>query len=88
MSDDFDEETDESTEAQRTHLHSALQDTVGMSLVMPEGAVLTGFVTIAEYVSPSGQRWLRFIGGDASGDSLAWWTAQGWMFNILHEGVE
>ena len=37
-----------------------------------EGAVLTGFLIVAEWQAPDGNRWLSKISGDGSKDLSAW----------------
>lgn len=49
------------------------------------GAVLMGWVVVAEWMSPAGQRWLSRVDGSASGEGCPAWQVQGYLHNALFE---
>ena len=49
------------------------------------GAVLTGWVMIAEFVSPSGSRWISRMAGDAMGNVPPTWSVKGWLVDSLDD---
>lgn len=50
-----------------------------------DGAVVIGFAAVAEWMTPSGHRWISLETGDASGEALQRWQVQGYFFNVLHD---
>jgi hypothetical protein len=51
-----------------------------------EGALLTGFVAIAEWMSPSGEKWLSMIHGSGAGDAaLPMWQVRGYLHEALYD---
>jgi hypothetical protein len=50
-----------------------------------DGAVVIGFAAVAEWMTPSGERWISLETGDASGADLQRWQVQGYFFNVLHD---
>lgn len=65
-------------EAVQRALHEGSSDDIA-------GNVVTGWVLIAESMGPDGERWLSRVSGGAAGGAPPTWTAQGWLFNALHE---
>lgn len=51
-----------------------------------DGAVLVGWVCIAEFMDGKGEKWLSTVAGDARGLHPPAWQVQGYLHNILHEG--
>jgi hypothetical protein len=51
-----------------------------------EGAVLIGWVAVAEWMAPDGGRWLSKVHGLSNGDDCPTWTQQGYLHNALHHG--
>ncbi len=71
----------------REHLHGAIQGTIAIDEELPEGTVLTGWVTVAEWMAPNGDRWLsRVDGGPIPDKGLPAWQSQGYLYNALFEG--
>lgn len=53
-----------------------------------EGAVLVGYVTVAEWSDSSGKRWLSTFTRDISGEAPPIWTVKGWLYYALHLSLE
>lgn len=69
----------------RDHLHQAIQATAHDQPDI-DGSVLLGWVTIAEWVAPDGNRWLSRISSNATGDrEAADWQLQGYLHNALND---
>lgn len=49
-----------------------------------ESSVLTGFLVIAEWTSPAGERWLSKVSGDHTA-SLPAWRERGFAAEVLHD---
>lgn len=71
----------------RQHLGDAIQNVAGMNDEL-EGAVLTGWVIVAEWMAPTGNRWLSQFHGSANGDRCPNWQLQGYLHNALFDGFE
>jgi hypothetical protein len=70
----------------REELHGAIQASAAHNDDI-EGAMLKGWVTIAEWVAPDGERWLSVAAaGSSPADPAPDWQIQGYLFNILHKG--
>jgi hypothetical protein len=70
----------------RERLHETIQATVSIDNDLPDGAVLMGWVTIAEWMAPDGKRWLSIIDGAADpSEGLAAWQRQGYLHNALFD---
>lgn len=71
----------------REHLHQSVQAVVSVDEGLPEGAMLLGWVTVAEWMAPSGERWLSCVDGGVSPDrgQLPDWQRQGYLHNALHD---
>lgn len=76
----------------RDHLHEAIQGTVGLPSPsddegdeLPDGSMLMGWVTVAEWMSPEGSRWLSKIEGTSTGQRPPAWHVQGYLHNALHD---
>lgn len=52
-----------------------------------EGAVLMGWVLVAEWMAPSGQRWLSKVDGSATGEGCPAWQTQGYLHNALFDAT-
>lgn len=51
-----------------------------------DGAVLIGFVALAEWMAPDGERWLSQISGVGDGEQgIPDWQRQGYLHNALHD---
>ena len=48
-----------------------------------ETSVCTGWILITEWMDSRGMRWLSRVSGDAAGENLIHWTANG----LLHEAL-
>lgn len=68
----------------REHLHESLQHTISLDENSPEGAMLVGWVSVAEWMAPDGGRWLSRMTGAADGEPLSTWQRQGYLHNALH----
>lgn len=66
----------------RKQLHSAIQAT-GQTDNDLEGAMLMGWVVVAEWMAPNGQRWLSRVDGTASGEGCPEWQRHGYLHNAL-----
>lgn len=69
----------------RDRLHETIQHTVAIDNNLPEGAMLLGWVTVAEWMAPDGQRWLSTVDGDARGEGCPAWQRQGYLHNALFD---
>lgn len=69
----------------RETLHEAIQGTVAVDEDLPEGAMLLGWVTVAEWMAPDGRRWLSVIDGDAQVEGCPIWQRQGYLHNALFD---
>lgn len=69
----------------RETLHETIQGTIAIDEDMPEGAVLLGWLTVAEWMAPDGKRWLSLIDGDARGEGCPAWQRQGYLHNALFD---
>ena len=49
-----------------------------------DGAVVTGFGAVVEWMDEDGDKWLPRLDADASGDEAYTWTVNGWFFEALH----
>lgn len=78
------------TETPRAHLHAAIQTTVGLDVedeadALPDGAMLLGFVVVAEWMAPDGHRWLSRVDAGANADEgLTEWQREGYLHNALN----
>lgn len=50
--------------------------------------VVTGWVTVAEYMDVDGQIWLSRLDGDAGDETLPNWRREGFLHNALHTSWE
>jgi hypothetical protein len=50
-----------------------------------DGAVLIGFMSIGEWITAEGKKYLTLIDGNGSGERLHRWQVQGYCFNLLHD---
>lgn len=66
----------------RPILHEAIQRTNATDEDL-DGAVLMGWVVIAEWMAPTGERWLSKVAGNASGEGCPEWQTQGYLHNAL-----
>jgi hypothetical protein len=64
-------------------LREALQSTVNHEDEEFDGAVLTGYVVIAEWAKPDGTRWLTKTAGDLNDEGPGVWTVKGWLYHAL-----
>lgn len=67
----------------RKTLYDAVQGTIAIDDDMPEGAVLMGFVLVAEWMAPDGVRWLSAIDSGPTDDALPEWQRQGYLHSEL-----
>lgn len=70
----------------RQHLHDSIQATIALDEELPEGAMLLGWVTVAEWMAPDGNRWLSRIDGNAQVNACPSWQTQGYLHNALFDG--
>jgi hypothetical protein len=66
----------------RPQLHEAIQTTASLDDDL-EGAVLLGWVMVAEWVAPTGKRWLSRLDGTANGSGCPDWQREGYLHNAL-----
>ena len=52
---------------------------------MEDGAVLTGWVLVAEWLSVDGSSWISRLDGDAAGEPLTSWRREGLLHNALFD---
>lgn len=71
----------------RPHLADAIQNVANMSDEL-EGAHLMGWVLVAEWMAPTGNRWLAQFNGTSTGETCPAWQRQGYLHNALFEGFE
>lgn len=75
-------------EAPREALHNSIQGIAGLEdthgEAPAEGAVLLGWVVVAEWALPTGRRMLSRIDGSATGEPLPPWTQEGYLHNGLY----
>lgn len=50
-----------------------------------DGAVLTRFAAVVEWMDPDGEKWLSIVDGDAGDQRLKRWDVQGLLFNVMHD---
>lgn len=80
----------------RQHLHNAIQESVGLELDENDqsdqdhgqlhGAMLLGWVVVAEWMAPDGDRWLSRLSGTPQDRDAAEWQIQGYLTNALEPG--
>lgn len=63
---------------QRAAIHGALQANAGPEEL--DGALLTAWVAVCEWMSPDGKRWLTRIDGEAT----TAWLRQGLLYDALN----
>jgi hypothetical protein len=72
-------------ETPRKRVWDAMQDSTDGDEEI-HGAILTGFVLVAEWMDGDGQRWLSLLHGSNGGESDApEWQRQGYLHNALYE---
>lgn len=64
-------------------IRSALQRTINHDDEEFDGAILTGYVVIAEWHKPDGSKWLTKTAGDLNDDGPPLWTVKGWLAHAL-----
>lgn len=52
-----------------------------------DGAVLVGWVCVAEFMDGKGEKWLSTVAGDARGLHPPIWQIQGYLHNVLNDGM-
>jgi hypothetical protein len=78
-------DTDDSA---RAHLHQSIQASTQHDEEIG-GAVLIGWVCVAEWMHPTGDRWLSRLSGSDGGDrNAARWQMQGYLHNALNDWPE
>jgi hypothetical protein len=73
------------SESARKLLSTALQTAANTDPEM-DGAVLIGWIAVAEWMAPDGSRWLSRVHGLGNGDDCPTWTQQGYLHHALHDG--
>lgn len=73
-----------SDETARTTMARVIQETASTDDDL-EGAVLMGWVLVAEWMAPSGERWLSKVDGTAMGQGCPNWQTQGYLHNALFD---
>jgi hypothetical protein len=72
--------------AARKRIHAAVQESNDSDPSI-EGAILIGYVMVAEWMDPEGERWLSTISGIQGGDdSPPPWQVEGYLHNVLYHG--
>lgn len=64
-------------------LREALQQSINHDDPQFDGAMLTGYVVVAEWAMPDGERWLTKTAGDLNDDGPSIWTVKGWLCHAL-----
>lgn len=64
-------------------LREALQATLNEDDEDFDGAVITGYVVIAEWSASDGERWLSRAAGDLNDEGPPIWTVKGWLYHAL-----
>ena len=72
------------TDEEMQGLAKAIQKELHCSATDSEYSTLTSFVLVAEWMSPSGDKWLSRYSGNGAGDPLPRWTGDG----LLHYGLK
>lgn len=69
----------------RDALYALIQSHAGDSdfTGAPEDAVLVGFLVVAEWAAPDGERWISKNSGDAS-ETLPSWRERGYAAEVVH----
>lgn len=71
------------TESIRERVHAAIQETNDAQDDL-DGAVLTGWVTVCEWMDPDGDRWISFLSGTDGGEKTPPpWTIRGYLHEAL-----
>lgn len=68
---------DEKLSAVREALVEPLRESAAPSDI--DGAVLTGYVVIAEWSDATGRKWITKTAGDINDDGPPTWTVAGWL---------
>lgn len=70
----------------RSHMHESIQHSVSLDDGLPEGSMLLGWVCVAEWMAPDGDRWLSCIDGSTDPERGATeWQRQGYLHNALND---
>lgn len=69
-----------------TRIHAALQDTLAVEDELPESSMLRGWVVVAEWLDPDGNRWLSKKAGGANAESIPDWQLNGYLHEALDGG--
>jgi hypothetical protein len=65
-------------------IREGLAETVNQDLEdFADGAILTGYVVIAEWSTTDGQRWITKTAGDLNDEGPPVWTVEGWLWHAL-----
>jgi hypothetical protein len=69
----------------RQQIYDAIQESADENL--PEGSMLMGYVSIAEWMDGEGERWLSIVdsGANPDGQGLPQWVRQGYLHNALFD---
>jgi hypothetical protein len=70
----------------RTALHDTIQTAGPGTDELPAGALLIGWVLVADWMSPDGDRWLSRECGGATRDRLPGWQERGYLHEALFHG--
>lgn len=79
---------DEQQDAAREQVHQAIQGTAGLHHHAadpgdPESKMLVGWIVVAEWMSPSGNRLLWSESGGSNGEHLPRWQRHGYLHSTL-----
>jgi hypothetical protein len=74
-----------SEDTAREQLHAAIQGTNQTDQNL-EGAMLMGWVVVAEWMAPDGERWLSRVDGTAARKGCPEWQREGYLHNALYSG--
>jgi hypothetical protein len=74
-----------SEDGMRTQLHETIQRSIAIDDTLPDGTLLLGWCTVAEWMAPDGMRWLTIIDSDARGHGCPAWQRQGYLHNALFD---
>jgi hypothetical protein len=67
----------------KSELHAAIQSQAADDRRVPEGALLTRWVLVREFVTPSGGKALDRMTGTLDGSELSVWDAKGFLYEAL-----
>jgi hypothetical protein len=68
----------------RSEIRNVIQALAGEGAAT-DGAIVTGWVIVVEWMDPDGGKWLSRFNGDGADLPLVAWQMEGMLHNALHE---